>query len=243
MITKSDYEEIIQEIGFEEVPLISLPNEVKLPDFLIYEELDLDLKIHLVEILIVRSFPAVPMVYMPINIEWMVRGFLSEYKFHPVKHWETENIIEAIEMIMSDSSSRVHIGTVFLFTIIEFYGKQKLGYNPSEYDFFDKRKKHFTDMTINQVFIKLMKSNTLIARSLNRIDKLSKKISSELGIQKDRFNQITIVDRMTFYRNIMLHGEAYFSHKGKYLVAMYMLFYLNDLKEQLPRELEKVKCC
>lgn len=230
----NSYQRKIQEVGFEEMPLILFPDEPKLEDFLSYEDLDLDLKIHLTEMLIVRCFPPTGGIYMSIHAEWLIKGFLSEYEWDLIQSWRTAPIKESIDLILSNESfTKVPIGTVFMYSVIEFYAKSKIGWNPMEYDFFhEKNKKVRNEINLNHALNKLRKLNIPIAKSLNKIDKINLKKYKEVGIKDDRFTKIKVIDRLNFYRNIMLHGEKHFSSEGEYLIMLYMLFHWNEIKER-----------
>jgi hypothetical protein len=107
-----------------------------------------------------------------------------------------------------------------------------LGFRPEKYDFFDHENLNsYRRMSISEAIMRLKKTNTAIAKSLNEIDKHNITRFKEVGITNERWTQIKIADRLTLSRNTMLHGENHSSSvEGQYLVMLYILFYLHSLQ-------------
>ena len=54
-----------------------------------------------------------------------------------------------------------------------------------------------------------------------------------LSLTEEGFIEFKIADRLNTARNAMLHGiNLTFFDKGKYLLMLYILFHLNELKEK-----------
>jgi hypothetical protein len=134
------------------------------------------------------------------------------------------------------------IGTTFMFGVLEFYAKYKLGFRPLDYNFFDARKKEYikqltpvvkqNDLSIKWAFEYLQKQSLPVSKALNNIDYFTIKRLSEADIPSKNWTQHKIADRLALARNPMLHVELHcFYDKGEYLLMLYILFHLYDLKE------------
>ena len=230
-MTKDEYTDKIETIGFEEFPYFIVGHEKCLNEIVDFDRTDLQLKIHLAEVIICRCFSATGGIYFPADSKWFITNFLRFYKNDIPKPWLTSAIREAVEMILSeDAFTKGVIGTTFMFGIVEFYAKHLLGYRPMAFDFFDKDShSKFRSMFIGDAINKLKRTNTEIAKSLNRIDKHCIERLKEVGIEEQRWTVAKISDRLTLSRNTMLHGENHnFYDKGEYLIMLYILFYLYD---------------
>jgi hypothetical protein len=150
----------------------------------------------------------------------------------------------AAEMILADEPfTEGIIGTTFMFGIIEFYAKHKLGFRPLEFNFFDKKGKSKylkmldlqnkkMDLSIKPAFEQLQKKELPISLALNGIDAFTKARLSPLGINSTGWTVHPIADRINLARNHMLHGEAHsFYSTGAYLLLLYSLFHLYDIIE------------
>lgn len=229
-----EYKEKIWKIGFIEYPTIITGKELSLQEIVDIDIADLDLKIHLAKVIMCRCFSPTCGIYWPDNPDWFISHFLNIFDKDLIKPWLTNTIKEAINMIMSaDTFNKCIIGTTFMFGVIEFYAKYKLGYRPEEYDFFDNiSHRSFRDMSIGDAFNKLKKTNTKIAGILNEIDKHNLTLLKKTGIAEERYVKGRIASRLSLSRNTMLHGENHsFYDVGEYLIMLYILFYLHDLKE------------
>lgn len=228
-MTLQEYQEKIGKIGFNEVPNEITGREKSIEDVVNYEEANLELKIHLAEVIICRCFPPTRGICFN-DHRWFIENFLRYYENDIPKPWLTVAIREAIEMILSkDVFTKGIIGTTFMFGVVEFYAKYFLGYYPMKLDPFDEESHNkFRDMFIHQAFNKLRRSDKRIARSLNAIDKYNKKRLKKECIEKRRI-KARIEERLILARNAMLHGENHsFYDQGPYLIMLYILFHLHD---------------
>jgi hypothetical protein len=229
-----EYQNKIKEIHFEEFPFVITGTEPLLSEIINYKEANLDLKIYLSELIICRCFPSSGGVYWPSYPEWFIQNFIEEFELDLIKPWITPSIKEAMQMILSgDTFGKGVIATTFMFGIVEFYAKYNLGFNPSITNYFDKKHTSFREMSISEAIIKLKKTNTGIARSLNYIDKHNCRRIKELEIKEGGWTKAKIAERLLIARNPMIHGENHsFYDKAKYLVMLYILFHLYQLREQ-----------
>jgi hypothetical protein len=132
-----------------------------------------------------------------------------------------------------DTFGKFIIGMTFMFGVVEFYAKYRLGYRPEKYDLFDEEShSRYRKMFIGPAINKLKKTQTVLGRDLVEIDKLNIASLRETGIQERRHVKSRIADRLTLVRNTMLHGEAHhFYDKAKYLVMLYILFHFHGQKD------------
>jgi hypothetical protein len=156
--------------------------------------------------------------------QWLIRSFLNDYKQDLVKPWITETIKEAMEMIISkELFTKQIIGTTFMFGVVEYYAKHFLGWRPLTANMFDEYHEPYRKMYIGDSFSKLKKTRTLIAKQLNKIDSLTMKIFKSFPYKEEGYFKPKIADRLTFYRNNMLHGENHNDHaSGPYLCVLYI---------------------
>jgi hypothetical protein len=73
-----------------------------------------------------------------------------------------------------------------------------------------------------------------IAISLEDVDSYLNKRLLKFEWDEKRWNRVNIAERLTLARNTMLHGENHaFYGTGQYLLVLYALFHLHQLKENL----------
>lgn len=233
-MTLKEYHESKTKYGYREVLTYIVGSEPKLSSFLKYEELDIELKTHLSKVIICRHFSPTGGIALPADIDWFINGFIQEFEGDLVKPWISSAIKESIEMILSgDTFSKQIIAMTFMFGVLEFHAKYRLGYRPESHDFFDDLYHSvYRKMFIGQAINKLKKIKTRLAIDLNQIDKYSIASLKEAGIQEKRHVKARMADRLTFARNTMVHGESHnFYDKGMYLVMIYALFHFHSLKD------------
>jgi len=237
-----EYKSKIAQVGFGEYPYSIGDNPLALGDFLNFSELDLDLKIYLAKLIICRCFPPTGGIVWPQNPDWFIHGFLASNERDLLKPWFTGAIREAIEMIMSEKSfTKGVIGTTFLFGVIEFYVKHKLGFRPNEFDFFDEAKRGYFktlygnekrapyELGLKKAFDFLQERKEPISLSLNEIDAHNIQRLKEFGVEERRYTKAKVSERVSLSRNTMVHGESHsFYAEGEYLVMLYILFLYND---------------
>ena len=244
-MTVTDYKNIISENGFEEYPIFNDATAL-VSRFIIYPETDTDLKIYLNKLILCRSYYGTYAAWYP-DVEWFARNFYSEMQRDFLKPELSQTIKFAAEMILADEPfTKGIIGTTFMFGVIEFYAKYKLGFRPMKYDFFDKKGKSEylqqldvqnkkTDLSIKPVFEQLRQKNLPISIALNEIDAFTKSRLSSAGIDSKEWTVHSIAERLNLARNPMLHGETHsFYSTGTYLLLLYSLFHLYDIKEPIP---------
>lgn len=239
-----DYKALIKEINFEEYPWLFVPDADYLHQIIEYDEIDIELKLYLAQLILCRSFYGTYTAWY-LDVEWFITSFFEDYEMDFVKPGMTDTIKEAVAMIMSDEPfTKKIIGTTFMFGILEFYAMHKLGFRPMDYNFFDVRKKEYIkllnpsfdtkrrDLTIKPAFEYLQKQKLPLSKALNKIDTFTIQRLSEESIESEGWIRHKIADRLVIVRNPMLHGELHsFYDKGPYLLMLYILFYLHDLKE------------
>lgn len=208
-----------------------------------YDNADLDLKIHLSKVILCRCFSPTGGIYFPADTDWFISNFFRTYDYDLLKPWLTGAIKEANKMMMNDSFTGV-IGMTFMFGVVEFYAKHNLGFKPNDFDFFDDNKKNYfkennknaknvlLEISLGKAIQLLQQKDFPISHSLNYIDKYNIERLQEVGIEEGRRVKVKIADRLSLARNAMLHGEQHsFYDKGKYLVMLFILFHLHELKE------------
>ena len=239
-----DYKDLVTEVDFKEYPWLFIHDKDYLSQIINYDETDIELKIYLSQLILSRSFFGTYTSWY-LDVEWFINSFFKDFKIDFVKPALTETIREAAGMIMSEESfTKKIIGTTFMFGIIEFYAKHKLGFRPLDFNFFDARKKEYIkqfnptfdtkkrDLTIKPAFEYLQKQNLPLSISLNEIDAFTIQRLSEEGIESEGWTVHKIADRLALVRNPIVHGELHsFYDKGPYLLMLYTLFYLHDLNE------------
>ena len=250
-MTIQNYKDKISEIGFIEFPFLSNSTKLSLGDFIEYDQTTLELKIYLAKLITCRSFPQLGHYRNDEDVKWFIKNFLRTYNIDRVNPFRIGAIKEAIEMVISDDFFiKVIIGTIYMFSIVEFYAKCKLGFNPAQYDPFDtdnlkpnpqKReyiKQHFDeseripfDLSINSAIERLSKKDLPISKSINEIDELNKRRFAAYDTEDFRWQRAKIADRLSLARNVMLHGENHsFFFTGRYLAMIFVLFYLHDFE-------------
>lgn len=223
-----------KERGFEEHPYSIYGGITELKHFILYQKTDIDLKIHLAKIILCRNFSPAGGYCVLSDHNWFIEEFLKEYKADPVRPWLTDTLRESMEMILSDEVfTKQIIGCTFIFGVVEFYAKYLLGWRPLDADLFDKSAHGpYREMTLSVAINKLMKGGTELARILKYLDKQSVGRLKEVMIEEKRWVMPRIADRLRIARNPMLHGEHHnFTHIGKYLCMLYILFNLIDQKK------------
>ncbi|MCW3124557.1 MAG: hypothetical protein JWO03_215 [Bacteroidetes bacterium] len=231
-----DYEAKIKELKFQEFPFFITGAERQLGSFIEFEKTDLDLKLRLAKVVICRCFSPTGGIYWPADVDWFITNANTGFERDFNKPWITSTIKRAFEMIMSvDDMTDGVIATTFMFGVIEFYAKTKLGWESYKRDFFDDNyNAPFREMYIGSAIQRVKKTKCDLARSLNEIDKHNERRLKDSGIAEERFTKAKIADRLTLARNTMAHGENHsFYDKGKYLMMLYFLFYYHDLKEKV----------
>ena len=133
-----NYNEIIENNGFNEFPSVIGADTVLLDSFVDYSKADLDLRIHLATVILNRNFSSADGNMVLTDQFWLVNNFLQSYQKDHIRPWLTETIREAMTMIVVDHGyTQNKIGTTFMFGIIEFYAKYLLGWRPLSVNFFD----------------------------------------------------------------------------------------------------------
>lgn len=229
-----EYQQASEKAGYREQLTYIVASEPSLRSFLVYEEADLEVKIHLSKVIICRHFSSTGGIALPDDVTWFINCFLKEFETDLIKPWISGAVKESIAMIASDDTfTKVIIGMTFMFGVVEFYAKYRLGWRPEQYDHFDeKNQKKYRDMTLSSAINKLKKSQCALAIDLNAIDRYSVSSLREAGIEEKRFTKPRIADRLTLARNSMIHGEAhYFYSTGEYLVMLYILFHFHGLAD------------
>ncbi|MET6999381.1 hypothetical protein [Chitinophaga defluvii] len=244
-MTLAEYQTCIKANGFIEEPIAVWGGMVKLEEFVNYEAAEVDLKIYLTEMVLKRNFSPVDGHMVLTEQFWLLEQFLEFYKEDHIRPWLTDTIREAMSLIGSkEIFTKCIFGTTFMFGVIEFHAKYLLGWRPLEQDVFNN-KYHglYRGMPIGQAINKLKKTKLQVAGNLIRIDKYATAYvknanhrRSELGqkeIKLERWTMPKIAERLTFYRNAMLHGESHGHYSvGVYLCMLYILFHLCDEKER-----------
>ena len=242
MVTVSDYKNYIKNNGFQEHPLYNDGTSL-VSSFINFDESDLDLKIYINKLILCRSFYGTYISWYS-DVKWFIENFFTKLVTDLPKPYLTETIRSAAKMINSDDPFKQGIiSTTFLFTVIEFYAKYKLGFKPMEYNFFDyEGKRQYLknldvtnkkiDLSIKKSFILLQKKHFLISTCLNEIDEYTTARLSAAGIPSKKWTVHTIAERIDLARNAMIHGEIHsFFGMGEYLLLIYSLLHLCDLKE------------
>lgn len=234
-MTINDFKIKAKEIVFEEYPFIMDGKALHLQSFVDFNQADLELKIYLAQLILGRCFSPTGGIVFPHDSSWFISESFKSYDKDLIRSWTTPTIKKAIKYIMTgDHFTDRIIGTTYMFGIVEFYVKHLLGWRPHNFDFFDKNSHaKFRIMSIGNALKLLQKMELELAVTLNAIDKQNCNRLKEVGIWETRFTIARIADRITLARNTMLHGETHtFSEMGQYLIVLYFLFHLYDLKTQ-----------
>lgn len=238
----AEYQKLIAQNGFEEYPLLNDGKKL-LSKFMVYGEMDLDLKTYLSQLILCRSFYGTYTAWFA-DVEWFTENFFAELHQDYAKPHLTNTIRFASNMILKgDAFTAGIIGTTFMFGVLEFYAKHKLGFRPMDYDFFDKKgKKEYIlplsidnknmDLSIKSAFEQLQLTKLPVANALNEIDDFTIARLTRAGVPSERWHVHRIAERLHLARNPMLHGESHsFYSVGSYLLMLYTLFHLYELKE------------
>jgi hypothetical protein len=239
----AEFKQRLAALHVEEYPSVFIPGKDYISDAINYEEVDLELKIHICKLILCRSFYGTYTAWHK-DVEWFINNFFAEFETDLIKPALTETIREASKMIMSEDVFKKGVmGTMFMFGILEYYAKYKLGFRPFDYDFFDKNKNAYIkqlnpadqqrDLGINAAFNYLKKQAFPVSLFLQEIDAYTKKRLRKAGVKQDRWIKYDIADRLSIARNPMLHGEVHsFYEKGPYLLMLFTLFHLSELMER-----------
>ncbi len=230
----NEYKIKAKSAGYQEQLTYIVASETTLSSFLKYEDLGNDLKVHLVKVMLSRHFPATGGLSLPADIDWFIGGFLHEFKGDLVKPWISTAINKALIMIISeDTFGKGIVGTTFMFGVVEFYIKYRLGYRPEQYDDFDTEyHKPFRNMFLGAALNKLKKSNSALAKDINFIDKYNASALKKAKIKEQRFTRAKMADRLTLARNAMVHGETHtYYSTGKYIAMIYLLLHFHGLAD------------
>jgi len=228
-----------EKAGYNEQLTYVVASETSLRGFFDCKAADLEVKAHLSKVIICRHFSSTGGILLPEDVSWFINCFLREYKTDLIKPWISEAIREAINMIVSECTfSKVIVGMSFMFGVVEFYTKYRLGWRPELFDYFDDaNQKKYRNMHLYDAINRLKKTNWPLARDLNYIDTYNVSALKESGIPERRYTKARIADRLTLARNSMLHGEDHsFYSTGKYLVMIYVLFHFHGLIDDFKYE-------
>ena len=231
-----EFKIIAKENCYEE-DIYTTGNDKEINKFIDLQIADLDLKIYLTEVIIYRHFAPIGLFHNN-DVVWFLEYFFNNYEKDLVDAKRTNLVTKGAEMILKDDPfGESTIATVFMFGIIEFYTKFKIGFRPHNFDFFDnnkkeyadnpnKKRKRWDDITLKGALAILTKKNIPISESINRIDKRTLETMKNLSLTEERFIEFKIADRLNTARNAMLHGiNLTFYDKGKYMLMLYFLFF------------------
>lgn len=136
----SEYKALIAQNGFEEYPYLNDGNKL-LSKFIVYGDLDPELKCYICQLILCRSYYGTYTAWFN-DVEWFIENFFQEFQQDYIKPHLTETIRYASHLILKgDIFTEGTIGATFMFGVLEFYTKHKLGCRPSSYDFFDTKSK------------------------------------------------------------------------------------------------------
>ena len=229
-----EYQELRKHAGYRETLTYIVGSEPSLRGFLNYEAANLEVKLHLTKVILGRHFSSTGGISLPEDVQWFINCFLNEYKGDLIKPWITGAIRESIGMIASDDTfGKVIIGTTFMFGVVEFYAKYRLGWRPEQYDHFDEAyHKNYREMSLSAAINRLKKTKCALAVDLNEIDSSSISSLKEAGIKEMRYTKSRIADRLALARNSMIHGETHsFYSTGEYLVVLYIIFHFHGIAD------------
>ncbi|MGZ4041647.1 MAG: hypothetical protein ACXVNM_01175 [Bacteroidia bacterium] len=243
MVSIEKYAQLIRKFDFEENPIVIYDEMVMLKDFLEFEKLSLEVKIHLASMLIRRSVAVNTGIYLPVDVEWFINNFLKEYKVDLAERTRTGLHKRAIEMIMSDKPFEdCIIGTTYMYTAVEFFLKHKLGYKVypiNEAEGLNNQK--FNKMSIGPAYLKVKKSNFRVSKEFHLIDNHFKEQSANMGYGKEYLEFHLLQGRLNSYRNISLHGHDQFFHSEGTLLALLFIL-LNYCEESELLEKRSTSC-
>lgn len=119
-----------------------------------------------------------------------------------------------------------------------------MGFRPYEYDLLDPAKENYIKRAFsnNKPLQRLYIGNAIkkmqqmpfgISNDLNYIDLKNRESNARRKISEKRWFKLSIADQISLARNAMLHGEQHsFYSMGNFLIVMYILFHLNEVKER-----------
>jgi len=231
-----EYENRIKKFKYLEYPeCIGLGKITTLNDFIDFDELSLEVKIHLSSMLIRRSVGIPTGIYLPDDTYWFISRFVEEYIIDLADPSRHEAHKKALIMIMSEHAfSDCIIGTTYMYTVIEFCLKYKLGYKvfPMCQEEFENNKK-FNDMSIGNAYFKVKKANFGISRELHLIDEHFKKKAQKMEYNAEELQNCQIQGRLNASRNKSLHGHYQFFHsEGTLLALLFILFHYCEAYEK-----------
>ena len=240
-MTIEDYKKIIAENGFNEHPSLNDGKQL-LCRLLRYEDADIDLLIYLNVLILCRSYYGTYTAYYD-DVKWFQEGFYKSQQTDFVKPHLTATIALAANMILSgDPFTEGILGTTFMFGVLEYYAKSKLGFKPLDYGFFDKKgKKQYVqnlsvrnknlDLTIDSAFEQLKVVGLPVSAALDEIDEFTTTGLMNAGLHSHGWILYQISERLRLARNPMLHGETHsFYNVGSYMLMLYSLLHLYDRK-------------
>lgn len=239
----AEYQEKLLEFGYDEHPKSITGQEVRLEDFIKFEQTDIELRLYLCQLILCRCFYGTFTGWIW-DVRWFIDGFLKEYRGDINRPELSATIREAADMIISDDVFKKRIiGTTFMFGVVEFYIKFFLGFRPMDVDFFDNEAKRQyikmhdasfdtkkRELTISKAMELLQRTSLPVAVALNEIDRYTASRLKAANVKQGRWVKDTISKRLSLIRNPMLHGEVHsFYSIGDYLIMIYSLFHLHDL--------------
>jgi hypothetical protein len=235
-MTVKEYQQFAKEHRFDEAPSILIPGMSMLEDFVAYEDTDLDLKIHLAKVALIRNFSVTGSCEILTDHSWLIGCFLKEYEQDLIRPWLTPSVRSAMEMIQADDPfSKGLIATTFLFGIIETYSRFLLE-EKEPLDYFNHHELTSDPIGLGNAINKLKKSKLEVGSMLGDIDKINVARLKAFCIEETPRIKARIADRLTIARNAMLHGENHnFFYMGNYLCVLYMLFHFCRQKQLFER--------
>ncbi len=228
-LTLENYHVKIKYMDFKEYPeTIDGINDQYFKDLLNPEELGLDVRVHITTTLICRCVGINGGIYLPAGVDWWITEFQRIHLSNIADITRSDAIIAAIRHIQSeDSFGKCIIGTAFMYTVMEFYSKYFLGFDPL-FDRFDNNLEKigkYQEVQFSEAIIKLKKQNLAISRELCKIDKFFKQKADIMGLDLQLHNNSYLADRISKNRNQILHGQNVFLHsEGSLLVLLYILY-------------------
>lgn len=235
-MTVKEYQQQVIEHKFDEAPSILIPDMSMLNDFVKYNDADLDLKIHLARVALIRNFSATGDCEILTDHRWLIDCFLKEYQHDLIRPWLTSSVRFAMEMIQADELfTKGLVVTPFMFGIIETYARFFLEEKKTA-DYFNHHELTSDPIGLGKAINKIKKSRLEIGRILNDIDKVNVARLKRFCIDETPRLKARIADRLTIARNAMLHGENHnYFYMGNYLCVLYILFHFCRQKVLLER--------
>jgi hypothetical protein len=237
----TEYKQAAENVGFIEYPKSLDKNaEIQLESFVSYKDSSIDLKIYIAEMLTCRCFATSWGIRMYENIKWFIGNFLNELDREPFRPWMTNTVRYAIDIVYRNVPAEVPVGTLFMFSVIEYSTKHVLGYRPKEFNIHEKegeiaslayfkkyepRRNPEHHITLYPAFKQLMLQDLPLSHSLQRINGDTLEY---LRLLHSTNEYQSIIERLAKHRNDMAHGtrQSYYAI-GAYLVMLYTLFYFH----------------